>query len=474
MKKSLSLAALSFLAACTVGPNYNGPPIVASNSSIPQGFVRAKDQGLVSSSTVARWWEDLHDQMLTALIEQALRNSPTISIVQAHIREAGAQLALKHADTRPNVSANASKIRADLPNDGNLETAGSGGNTLTGLNYYNVGLSASWEPDLFGGNRRGIEQAAARVGERFAELADAQVTLSARVAGAYVELRAAQERERLDARSIDIEQRALEIARVRLRAGTGSALQVARLEVQLQTTEAQAVPVATQIDECLNQLAVLTGHRPGTLDASLIIAEPIPLPPREVHIGDPALLIAHRPDIRAAERALAASTAGVGVSKAQSLPGLRFFGILGIGGTSAGNVIDPTNLATVIAPVLSWAFLDFGRHRAAVRQATEQADAADAKYRETVLEALRDVESSLSRFGNTRIELARYLRAELSAKHAVELSDQRVAAGTSTVSDELDVERQRLNASLAAADSKSRLTLDYIAVQKSLGLGWTS
>lgn len=198
----------------------------------------------------------------------------------------------------------------------------------------------------------------------------------------------------------------------------------------------------------------------------------MPLPPAQVPIGDPAALIAHRPDIRAAERELAAGSARIGVATARMFPSLKLMGIVGLGGTGISDVLDPSKLATLAAPMLSWSFLDFGRNRAAVAQAEAQRDAAAAQYRQAVLEALQDAETSLSRFGNTRAQLAQLLLADQSATRAARLNAQRVEAGTSTLVDQLDVERQRVSAAIAVEQGRAQLTGNYIAVQKSLGLGW--
>jgi len=199
----------------------------------------------------------------------------------------------------------------------------------------------------------------------------------------------------------------------------------------------------------------------------------VPLPPARVAVGDPAALIAQRPDVRAAERQLAASTAAIGVNKAKELPGLRFMGILGLGGTSPGDVLDPGNLTTLLAPMLDWSFLDFGRNRAATAASVADRDGAEATYRRTVLAALQDAETALSRFGNTRAQLGQLIQAEATSARSARLNAQRVAAGTSTLIDQLDIERQRLSASMASEQARAQLTQSYIVINKALGLGWT-
>ena len=465
---------LASLSACTVGPNYAGPPSVASDAATRGTFVRASDAALTPAPGLARWWDALGDTTLTALVEDALAHSPTIDQAQARIREARAQLTQRRSAQLPGVSANGTYLRAEVPGvdlGGGESGGGSGGSTS--LAFYNAGLNASWEVDLFGGARRGVEQAERTIEARFADLADAQVSLAAQVAQGYVSLRDVQARIRLNARSTALQERQVALTRQRYAAGTASALDVERLQTALSNTQAQAVPLGSQRDEYLNQLAVLTGRTPGALDATLGTVVPVPLPPANVPIGDPASLIANRPDVRSAERQLAASTAAIGVNRAKQLPGIRFLGLLGLGGTSPGDIFDLGKLTALAAPSLSWSFLDFGRAAAATRVSEAQRDQAEAKYEQAVLTALQDAETSLSRFGNLRLQLATLIRAQQSAARAVALNDQRVRAGTSTTIDQLDIERQRLSAEIAVAQATAQLTNSYVAVQNALGLGWT-
>lgn len=473
MRHALPLLALALLGACTVGPDYKGPPAVASDAVTRGTFVRAADPALTSAPGLARWWETLNDPTLNALVDDALAHSPTIDAAQANLRAAQEQYRQQRAARLPSISANAVYLNARLPGTNLGGSQQGGGNSDTTLDFYNLGAMASWEPDLFGGGRRTLEQQRATEGQRFAQLADAQVTLSAQVAQAYVALRDVQARARLNAQSSALQRRQLALVEQRYAAGTASQLQVERLRNQLNSTDAQTIPLAAQIDEYKGQLAVLTGRAPGALDATLATVVAVPLPPAQVPIGDPAALIQHRPDIRAAERALAAGNAQIGVATARKFPSLNLLGIIGLGGTGVSDVLDPSKLATVAAPMLNWSFLDFGRNRAAVRQAEAQRDAADAQYRQTVLEALQDAELSLSRFGSARQQLAQLLLAEQSATRAATLNAQRVDAGTSTLVDQLDIERQRLSAAIGAEQGRAQLTNNYIAVQKSLGLGWT-
>ncbi len=475
------------LAGCTVGPDYKAPPAIASEAVARGNFVRARDAAFAPAPGLARWWEALADPTLTALVDDALAHSPTIDEATARIRAAQAQLRQQRTAQLPAVSANATYLHATLPGvgigdsgaaEGGTADGGAGGTSgsgsASGLDFYNLGFNASWELDLFGGGRRGVERARATIGARVADLADAQVSLSAQVAQAYVALRDVQARIRLNRASTALQERQVVLARQRYAAGTASLLDVERLRNQLESTQADAIPLGAQADEYLNQLAVLTGRVPGALDMTLGTIVPVPLPPARVAIGDPAAIIANRPDIRAAERALAANTAAVGVNKAKELPGIRFLGILGLGGTSPGDVFDPGNLTTLLAPSLNWSLLDFGRNRAVTRGSEADRDASDAAYRRTVLAALQDAETALSRFGNTRAQLGQLIHVEATARRSTALNAQRVRAGTTSLIDQLDIERQQLSAAIAVEQARAQLAQSYIAVNKALGLGWSA
>ncbi len=463
MTRSFPLFALLLLGACTVGPNYAGPPATASDAT---RFVRATDAALTPTPGLARWWEGLNDPLLTRLVDDALTHSPTIDLSTARLREARARLTQQRVGQLPSASANGTAIFAELPP---IQPDAGG----TSASFYNLGLNASWEADLFGGGRRTVEQARATAGARQADLADAQVSLSAAVAQAYVALRDVQARIGLSDANTRLQQRQLDLTRQRFAAGTASQLAIERLQTQLENTQADAIPLAAQRDEYLNQLAVLTGRTPGTLDATLTPPAPVPLPPQRIAVGDPAALIARRPDIRAAERQLAAGTAAIGTAKARELPGIRFLGLLGLGGTSPEKTFDLGNLAALAVPSLNWSFLDFGRAKAATRVSEAQRDQADATYRRTVLDALQDAETALSRFGNRRRQLGQLVQVEATAARAAALNRQRVAAGTATLIDQLDIERQQVAAASAVAQARAGLTQSYIAVNKALGLGWT-
>jgi NodT family efflux transporter outer membrane factor (OMF) lipoprotein len=424
---------------------------------------------------VARWWESLSDPVLTRLEGQALANSPSIDLATAKLRSARAQVRGQQASNIPSIKPNVTYGRAKLPGSslGSLGSSDTGGSSpSTTISFYDLGVTASWEPDLFGGTRRSIEVAQATVGARFADLADAQVSLTAQVAQAYVNLRDTQTRLRLNQDSAKLQQQQLSLNEQRERAGTASRLDLDRQVNQLENTKAQIVPLAAQVEEYMNELATLTGQAPGALDDTLASDALVPLPPASVSVGDPAALIANRPDIRSAERSLASSTAGIGAAKAKLFPSISFIGVLGLGGSTPSDMFNIHDLTTLLAPSLTWDVSGLAKNEAAMHAAEADRDQAQAQYRSTVLQALQDAETSLSRFGHYRQQLAGLIRAQAAADSAASLNSMRVSAGTSSTLDQLDIERQRLSAAISVAQGAAALTNSYIAVQKSLGLGW--
>lgn len=485
MRKQLSLIPLLLLGACTVGPNYAGPPkAIGSAATPPAGFVRADNTLATTAPAVADWWTTLNDPMLDWLEERALASNPNVAVAQARLKQARSSLRLERANQAPNANASATYLHANLPelNLGGGEQGGANGGASggsangsgggTNIDFFNLGFDASWEIDLFGGRRRTVEAARASAAAAEANVADAQVSLSADVAQAYIGLRDAQQRLILARDASRMQRDTLNLTLQRFNNGTAAQLEVERLRNQVESTDAQILPLSSSVETYLNALAILIGEAPGTLDQRLAQAAPVPLPPAQVAIGDPTALLQRRPDIRAAERNLAAQTARIGVAEAAKFPRLNLMGIIGIGGTSLDALTDLDNLVTLGAPMLQWNVLNFGRANARVGQAEGARDEAEAQYRGAVLLALRDAEDSLSRFRARRNTVATLARAKASADRSAVLMQQRYRAGAATLIDTLDVERQRVSAQQSLSQAVAGLTNDYVALQKALGLGW--
>lgn len=474
------------LAGCkTVGTDYAGPPRTPEGAAFVRAPAAAPD-----TKVLAHWWTALGDPVLDSLEQRALRASPDLAIARARLRQARASLRSERAKRLPNGTATALAAHAHLPPLGDSlggasQDGGSGQDGASGqqglalpssLNLYSIGFDATWEIDLFGGQRRATEAAGAAAEAAEARLADAQLSLAADVAQAYVKLRAVEAEQALSRAAIDRQQRALELTARRVEGGTASQLDLMRLQGQLESTRADAEPLSSQLAAQRDALAVLLGQAPGTLDAELgrsaAGADAVPLPPASVAVGDPARMLRRRPDIRAAERTLAARQAQVGQSEAARFPRLSLLGLIGIGGTHLRDLTHLDDYSAVVAPQLSWNVLDFGRVRAGIEQAEGVRDEAEAQYRLTVLNALRDAEDALSRFGQRRTTVATIARAKATADRVALLTSARQQAGTASLIDVLDAERQQYAAEQNLAQAQAALTGDFIALHKALGLGW--
>jgi outer membrane protein TolC len=272
----------------------------------------------------------------------------------------------------------------------------------------------------------------------------------------------------------ELETRVLNLTEQRRAQEVASDLDVERIRTQVENTRASIIPLDEQITESLDQLAVLTGREPGSLDAELSTARPLPTLPATVAVGNPAAMLRRRPDIRAAEFRLAAQSAQIGEREADWFPKLTLFGDLGFSATSPGGLVRSDNFLALGIPYLQWNALDFGRTHARVNQAKAGRDEAEAKYRSTVLEALRDAEAALSRYGHQRKYVVTLRAVETSAAKASSLTEMRYRAGTSSALDWLDAERTRFSAEQDRVAGEAELIKDFVALQKSLGLGWQS
>jgi NodT family efflux transporter outer membrane factor (OMF) lipoprotein len=479
------LAALAALTGCTVGPDYRGAPDVTGGTGHANTFVRAPATGTTSTPTPSQWWNTLGDAQLSALIESALAHNQNLQAAQARLRQSRAQLQEQRAEALPKVSADAAALRMREPNLSGLQTSqtSTGSSTSTGqssptshgqgpLQLYTAGFDASWEFDLFGGTRRAIEAASAQAEAVDADLADTQVSLAAEVAQAYISLRDQQQRLTLANRSAELEQQTLVLIQQRRARGVAGDADVERQTTQVENTRATLIPLDEQITESLDQLAVLTGQAPGALDRELSAPAPLPALPATVPIDDPAKMLQQRPDIRAAERRLAASNAQIGERTADLFPKVTMLGFVGSNAADPGHLTKKSSLTWLGVPYLQWDVLDFGRTRSGIRQAEASRDEADARYAQTVLAALQDANNALSRYGHQRESVARLKQIEASADRSATLMHQRYSAGASSLIDLLDTQRTQFSAQQNLVEGQANLLKDFVSLQKSLGLGW--
>lgn len=427
----------------------------------------------------ARWWRALNDPVLDRLEDAALAGSPDIAVANARIAQSRAALAANRTALTPTLNASAVAPYVNVPSGlfgGNGQSGDGQGGGRDTATIYNLGFDASWEIDLFGGTRRKIEAASARAEAAEAGLADARVALSAEVARAYVALRGKHAAAGLLERQAGLDRDLLAIAEQRLRAGTQPAQPLEQARATLAGTEATLASTRADAVVLMDQIAVLTGQEPGALDADLATPPSgvtgVPLPPAQVAVADPATLLRHRPDIRTAERRLAAASADVGAQIANRFPKVSVLGLIGLGGQDVGDVFDPAKIIGLALPRLQWNLFDAGRTEAQIRSARGALSEAEAGYRKSVLAALQDAEGSLTRFGATRLAYAKAAQAGEAAANVAELQEQRARGGTIGRADSLSAARAALEAEQQTLSARVNLATAFVAVEKALGLGW--
>ncbi|WP_372363114.1 efflux transporter outer membrane subunit [Xanthomonas sp. NCPPB 1325] len=479
-------AALSavLLGGCMLGPNYTKAPAVADAAMQAPALHRASGAQVVAAAPLNHWWEQLNDPQLTRLVTQALADSPNLRAAQARLRANRALARQRRAERLPKLNASAVYAYAEPPQTivdtlGGLQQGqpgqpGQGDQALDleKTQIYNAGFDASWELDLFGRRRRAAEGALAQAQASEAELADAQVQLAAEVGQVYLNYRGLQARLAIADANLDKIRQSLQLVQQRRDQGAASDLQVEQIATQVQQQQAQRLPLEMQLQEALDQLALMVGREPGALDAQLRTPQPLPMLPSEVRVDDAGALIRRRPDVRKAERELAASSAQIGEALNGYFPQVTLLGGLSwVAGSPSDFNSDA--LTTLAVPMLRWSIFDFGKTRAQVERARAGNAGREAAYEGAVLAALQDANSALARFGSARKQLVVARQAEASATRSAGLMQQRRDAGATSSIDLLDVQRQQLSAQDAAAQAQVQLLVNYVALQKSLGLGWS-
>ncbi|MCL6699768.1 efflux transporter outer membrane subunit [Sphingomonas sp. NSE70-1] len=470
MKRSIILASL-LLGACTVGPDYAEPQV-----AVPANYLEAPAS---EAATLDRWWQGFGDGELTALIDRALSGNLDIELATARIREARAMERVAGASSSPQVAAQGSVTRQRIsenafpvpPVPGG---SGAGGGLVLGEEFttWRAGFDASWELDLFGRNRREREAAAARTGSAVWSRRDAEVTVAAEVADAYVRLRAYQALKANAEAELARLQRFEQLVDARTRGGlvTGQDLEQQKSE---RAAAAAAIPVLeAQAKAEIHALGVLTGQSPDALAAELAPTAALPTPP-VIPAGVPSDLLRRRPDIRAAERDLAASTADIGVAVADFYPRFSLTAAPAMVSTALGALLEWGSRSFSAGAALDWPIFDGGRRKANIEVQNARQEQAMIAYRRTVLTGLQDVEDSLSRIAGNRSQLAELEQAVVNATRAEDIARTRYRGGLVTFSDVLVAQSRRLSLEEQVINTKSAMARDTVALVKALGGGWS-
>ena len=446
--------ALLCSAGCMVGPDYHAPQY-----PLPKAW-----SGSATSQPVAitNWWTKFNDATLDSLIVRAIATNLDLKIAESRVRQARAQRGVTAADFWPGVNANGSYSRQG---GGNNPTASAG-------NLYQAGLDASWELDIFGGTRRGIEAADADIVASIENRRAALVSLQAEVALNYLNLRGFQRQIAIARDNVVAQERSADYARKRYLGGLNSRLDVANAEAQVATTQAQIPVLETAVRQTIYALSVLLAHEPAALTAELGPDAPIPSTPPEVPVGLPSDLLRRRPDIRQAEAQLHGATARIGVATADLFPKFSLTGSLGTSGSTPSALVKWDNRTYAFGPNVSWAIFDAGRIRANIRVQNEVEEQALLGYQKTVLTALNDVESALVAYVKEQQHRQALNAAVTSNQQAVELALRLYTEGQTDFLNVLTAQRSLYAAQDALVQSERSVATNLIALYKALGGGW--
>ena len=450
------------LAACAgAGPNYQAPvtPVAAAWQAVPlEATVPTGDIDL------SRWWTQLADPQLSRLVEDALSANPDLQRAKSALMAARAARELAAANRFPTVSASV---------DASRSTALGASRSL-----YQTGFDASWEPDVFGGTRRALEAAEADLAASEADLQAARVSLVAEVALNYVELRAYQARLSIARDNLASQAETAQITDWRSQAGLASSLEVEQARSNRDSTQAALPALDTGRAGAEHRLAILTGRTPGSLHATLAVdagkrGNALPRLPPGIALSIPAEVLRQRPDVRAAERRLAAETARIGQAEAARYPGFSLSGNLGLEALGLSVLGGGGQIARSLAAGVSGPLFDWGRARARVQAQEAVRDQRRAAYEATVLTALEEVQNALVALANGRARQQALGSAAEAARNAAVLARQRYTSGLIDFQTVLTVERSLLSIEDSLASAEAERVTALIQLYKALGGGWS-
>ena len=455
---------LPLLTSCMLGDDFQHPEVKVSAQWLGQGPTTS-EVTLAGEQNLAHWWTAFNDPRLTSLVERAMHANLDLRMAESRIRQARAAMGIAGADLGPTVDTAASYTRSRTPGSGNS------GESVTS-NFYKMGFDAGWEIDLFGGLRRGVEAAGADLDTAVESRRDLLVSLSAEVAGDYLNLRSLQQRLAIARLNLSAQKHSVELTRKRFGAGFVGKLDVAQAEALAATTAGQIPLLESQVRQTIYSLSLLLGGEPSALLAELTPDAALPVAQASVPLGLPSDLIRQRPDIRQAEAKIHAATARIGVARADLLPKFTITGSLGLQNSTLSSVFNQSSSAWSFGPALNWPLFDMGRGRANLELKKALQEEELLAYEQTVLGALREVENAL--IASTKEEEHRQaLVQSVSANRtAVNLATALYTAGQTDFLAVLDAQRSLYAAEDALAQSRCAVSIDLVALFKALGGGW--
>jgi NodT family efflux transporter outer membrane factor (OMF) lipoprotein len=459
-----AITALILSGCAAVGPDY-----ARVETDAPKEWHTQLRGGLApvlpEPETLAHWWRALNDEELSSLENRAVKGNLDLKKARAKIREARARRGISQADLFPTLDASASSTNY----------RSSENNPTTNENkLYSAGFDAGWELDVFGGVRRSVEAAQASLEATQEDLHDVLVSLLAEVAVNYVEVRTYQTALTVTESNIKSQEETYELNRSRYQSGIINELAVQQSLYNLEQTRSLIPELQTGLEAAKNRLAVLLGEKPGAVHGELAGRKPIPVPPITVAVGVPAETLRNRPDIRRAERNLAAQTARIGVATADLYPKFRLMGTIGLESVSTGNFLTAASRTWSTGPGISWNIFDAGAIRQNIKVQSALQEQALFEYESAVLKAQEEVENVLTAYANEQRKRDSLAAATSAAQRAVQLAQDQYKVGLVDFSNVLDAQRSLLSFQDELTRSNGAVTSNLIRLYKALGGGWKS
>lgn len=457
------------LSGCKVGPDYV-PPL----TSAPESFTHTESGEFAGASKVAQtrtpeaaWWQTLRDERLNSLVARAVESNLDLKLAQSRVLEAMYERGVIAADALPSLDGNTSYTRRRRSEQVDNFPGGQLRNT------WSASFDANWEIDFWGRVARGVEAADAEIDAAIEARRDTMVTLLAEVARNYVELRGFQRRLEIARKNIKLQQETVELTQARFNAGLTSEVDVAQAKSLLATTQSTIPSLDAGVQRSIHRLSVLLGQQPTALMSELQTPGAIPSVPSEVMVGVPSELLRRRPDVRRAERQLAAATARVGVATADLFPRFSLSGSFGFESQRVQSIAEPGARFWSFGPAMRWPLFQGGRVRANIAVQNARVDQALTLYEQTVLSCFEDVENALSAYTREQARMASLQQAFAANRRAFDLASQLYTNGLADFLRVLDSQRALFASEDALIDSERAVSSNLVALYKALGGGWS-
>lgn len=453
------LCTLAVVACAPVGPDFQSPEKMAVGS-----WQSRLDEGLSKATPpladLARWWTVFNDPLLAELINRAVTDNLDLQQAYGRLHEARARLGMSRAEEFPALTGSGSATRSR--------------SRSRNQDLYAAGFDAGWELDIFGGVRRAVEAARQDLAASREDLRDVLVTLLGEVAVNYIEVRTYQARLASATENIKTQEDTWQLTSWRYQAGLSDELAVQQALYNLAGTRARLPSLRAGLKSALNRLAVLLGQQPGQIRELLEEPGPIPAPPLTVAVGVPAETLRQRPDLRRAERQLAAATARIGVATAQLYPKFRLSGSIGVESMDSADILAAPARSSRFGPSFSWPLFDGGQIRRNIEVRSAQQEQSLSQYHSTLLKVLEEVENALTAYAEEQRRAQALAEAAGAARSAADLARNKYTAGLEDFSTVLEAQRSLLSFEDQLVLSRGAVSSDLVRLYKALGGGWQS